>query len=312
MDIFVFIAALLVLFYSGGVMVRSLIWIGRYFKVSEYALSLILVAFATSLPELFVGINSAIDGVQDLSLGDLIGANVLNVTLVLGIAMLLAGKRLVFEHRTTRKDFYVTVTILVLPVILLSDGVFSRPDGLVLLLAFIAYASHVLRGEHASPAVNNVLVKDLNIKRFLNYVFQFITGAALLVLSSYILVATAKSVAASYEVPLFALGILVALGTTLPEVVFSARSVFLGHSGMSLGNAIGSVIFNITFILGLVAVLNPFAVQNPMSLTGSLLLPLLFIILIQTVGILRGHFSRTLGLLLIFSSLVFVVLESGL
>lgn len=312
MDILVFITVLLALFYSGGVMVRSLTWIGRYFSVSEYALSIILVAFATSLPELFVGINSAIDGVQELSLGDLIGANVLNVTLVLGIAMLLAGKRLVFEHRTTRKDFYITATMLVLPALLLADGTLSRPDGLVLLLAFAAYVLDILSEERVSPKVDAKKMEDLTFYGFLNKVFHFIIGSVLLLGSAYILVITAKSVAISYEIPLFALGVLVALGTTLPEVVFSARSVFLGHSGMSLGNAIGSVIFNITFILGLVGFLNPFTVQNPISLTGSLILPLLFIILIQAIGILKGHFSRMLGLLLILSSLVFIIFESGL
>lgn len=312
MDIAVFTIALLVLFYSGGVMVRSLTWLGRYFEMSEYALSLVLVAFATSLPELFVGVSSAITGTQDLSLGDLIGANVLNVTLVMGVAMLFAGKHLVFERgESSRKDIYVTTALLALPALLIADGTLSRPDGLVLLLAFAAYVFDVLKEERVSPPVDDTEANIFTFRRFLDQVGLFIFAALLLVGSAHILVSTAQSVALSYGIGLFSLGILVAVGTTLPEVVFSARSVFLGHSSMSLGNALGSVVFNITFILGLVAFMSPFTIADPLSVIGVVLLPILFIMLLQAIGILRGHFSRALGIILIFVSAVFIITEGG-
>lgn len=138
LNAFLFFLSLAVLFLAGGIMVRALTWMGRYLKLSEYVFSFILVAFATSLPELFVGINSAMQGVANISLGNLVGANVLNVTLVIGVSILLA-KGLTIDRVITKQDIQMIFSMILFPAFLMLDGILSRLDGALLLFLFGGY-----------------------------------------------------------------------------------------------------------------------------------------------------------------------------
>ncbi|MBI2035144.1 MAG: sodium:calcium antiporter [Candidatus Liptonbacteria bacterium] len=308
-DIFLFVISLLVLFYASGLMVRSLTWLGRYFAVSEYALALILVAGATSLPELFLGINSAFYGVPSLSLGNVVGANILNVTLVIGIAMLLAGEKLVFNRGLLKKYFYINAGMLFLPALLILDGALSRADGLIMLLSFFAYLANVARMKKTAPEVKSAIPDDFSLANFFRNIGKFVVGTVLLLFSANFLVSESARIAEQFGVPIILIGILISIGTTLPEIVFGVRSVFLGHGGMSLGNAFGSVIFNGSFILGLVATINPFAIGAPQNMAVNMALPFLFVALINIYGVMKGGFSRPLGLFLILCATAFILLS---
>ncbi len=287
-------------------MVRSLTWLGRYFGVTEYLLSLIVVAGATSLPELFVGIDSAFYGAQSLSLGNIIGANILDVTFVIGIAILLAGGKLAYEAKTA-KDFYINVSMLILPALLIIDGTLSRGDGFIMLIAFFVYIADEIQSGISSARERGVTRSDSNFSGFIKNTTYFILGALLLIVSADFLVEESVAIAGRFGASLFFMGILISFGTTLPEVIFSVRSVFGGHGGMSLGNVLGSLIFNATFILGLVAVLSPFTVSSPHAIALQIILPLLFVAIINIYGVLKKDFSRFFGLILILSAIAFVL-----
>ena len=143
---------------------RSLIWIGRYWRMSEFILSLIVVSVATSLDDLFVAVSLTLRGAPLASLGNLVGANVLNVTLILGEAILLAsyaGRRRANIHQRrpaealedgpapiiTKIDVLIIFSLTLLPAILVLDGTLSRLDGVLLLLFFSGYVAYLIHQE---------------------------------------------------------------------------------------------------------------------------------------------------------------------
>ena len=177
-NLFIFLASILILVYAGGVMIRSLIWMGRYLRLSEYTVSFILAAFATSLPELFVGINAAWSGTPTLSFGNLIGANVLNITLVLGIAIYLA-RGFTSDRTITKKDAQIAFGLIMFPVFLFLDGTVSRLDGLLLVFLFGGYVIYLIQQEHREIVVNQMGFDEYRFSNFMKKIAAFTAGTAL-------------------------------------------------------------------------------------------------------------------------------------
>ncbi len=297
------------LLYAGGMLVRSLTWVGRYLNISEYVLSFVLAAFATSLPELFVGVSSAFRAVPELSFGNLMGANVLNMTLVLGISILAAG------HIPTRgglhkEDVFLTTGSVVLPGLLVIDHTLSRLDGMVLIGMFIFYTIHLIRETHAAPAVNAVSGEEHTLKSFLRHLAILILGALLLIASSQLAVKESVAIAAIFNFPLFLVGIIIAFGTTLPEMVFGIKSVTLRHSAMSVGNSLGSVVLNTTLILGVVATIHPISVPVRIPTLIGIGLVAALVLVTEFLGLWRGKLTRPFGVFLVACAVAFIALQN--
>ena len=309
LDFIFFVLLLGILFYSGGLLVRSLTVLGRYMQLSEYVVSFILVAFATSLPEFFVGINSALSGASLLSLGNIVGANMLNISLVLGLAIIFA-KGLDTSKTIEKEDMVFGFVIMVAPVLMAFDGIISRIDGLVLLTGFIFYIIYLLKTEHKKSVFNEIRPSDAMRINPLKHFFLFLIAAALLLASSSFVVSYAVELASYWALPLFVVGILVSFGTTLPEVVFSFKSVSLEHGSMSLGNVFGSIVVNISLILGLAALINPIIIENlPRTIIG-LSLTAMMAVIIQIYSFKNSRLKPWLGFALVFMALAFVVVEA--
>lgn len=326
---------------------RSLTRMGQYLHLSEYALSFILAALATSLPEFFIGITSALRGVPALSLGNIVGASFLNITAVLGIVILFAGS--LESGRTIKKeDIQVTFGMILFPALLILDGTLSRLDGFLLLFFFSGYIIYLLDQERATPAVNNMLNNvdvlrpmnkslslvgsglipsipgekermaaevaraELQFKNFLKEFGIFFLGAAFLVVSARWVVEEGILFGRVLGLPLFFIGILAAFGTTLPEAVFGVRSVILRHGSMSLGNAFGSIIVNISLVLGVVSVISPITADNPMRAVFGLLLTAILVILVELIRFLQGRLGRFFGAFLLGVAAAFVWIEAVL
>lgn len=308
-NLILFIVSVAVLFYSGGLLVRSLTILGRYFRLSEYVLSFILVAFATSLPELFVGLNSALQGAPLLSLGNIIGANVLNITLVLGIAIIFAGG-LNVERPMKEEDYFFVLGIIIVPVLFIFDGVIGRLEGGILLVFFLGYVIYLVQTSHKKNIVNDILPGEATPAKTITYFILFLFGATLLLGSSSFVVYYSINAARNFSLPLFLVGILISVGTTLPEVIFSFKSVTMKHGSMSIGNVLGSIVFNITLITGLVAVISPIVVENVFRAIFGMSLTILLVVIIQSVGFIKGRLGYRLGVGLVLIAFLFVMFES--
>lgn len=263
--ILIFIASCFLLIRSGTWLVRSLVRIAQALEWSEFWLTFCLLAFVTSLPELFVGLSSAFHQTPQLSFGNIIGANILNLTLGVGLTVLVAGG-LKLKSEIARRDSLYTAIISFLPLLLMLDGgELSRIDGIILLGALAFYLQKIFHQKQRFTKVfNHKFQRDwTQFKLFLLDLAVFFGAVVLLLLAGEGVVRSITFLAGKANMPLIFAGILfVSLGTALPELIFGIRAVSLGHQEMILGNFMGTVVVNSTLILGLVALISPLKVLN--------------------------------------------------
>ena len=227
-----------------------------------------VMAFATSLPNLFVDISAALRGMQPLAFGDIVGGNFIDLTLVMGLAVLFGKKALPAESKMVQSSAIFTGIIAVLPLLLVADGDLSRTDGIILLLAFAIYTFWILSKQERFKKVYNVHGKRkkmpvTDFKEFLKNVLKLIVLLAFLTASSWVIISSAQFFSSALGASLSLVGILiVGLGNSFPELYFSIISSRRGENWMILGNLMGSVIVCATLVLGLVAIIAPFQIND--------------------------------------------------
>lgn len=305
-----FLISVYALVKSGAVAVKKLVAISRYLRISEYVLAFILMALATSLPEFFVGINSALSKTPILSLGNIIGSNIVNLSFILG-AVVIVARGIKIKSKIAKRDAWIVFFISALPILLLIDKGLSRIDGIILLLVFVWYLSRVLRNKEAFKKRMNHMVRDVDhFRKFIRNFLVFILAITVLLISAWGTVKAATLIAEGIALPLALIGlILVAIGTSLPELVFGIKAVVTKHEGMNLGNLLGSTVINSTFILGITALICPIKIENfNMILTGGIFM--IFTILLANFFIAtREKISWKEGTILIMLYMVFLVVE---
>ncbi|MBU4493072.1 MAG: sodium:calcium antiporter [Nanoarchaeota archaeon] len=305
-NLIVFLIACIVLVISGNLLVKTLTKIAAFLKLSEFVVGFIIMAFATSIPELFVGITSALAKNSALALGNVIGANIINLTLVIGIAILL-GRGIKIESRKTKTDSLYMVFIAALPMVLMIIGnSLSRIDGIILLAAFVIYARRILRQKRLfkKEVEDGIKRRDIILTTIL-----FVFSLALLFLSARFVVGYATLLSVDLALPPIIVGLfIISIGTTLPELTFGSRAVLAGHSEMALGNLIGSVIVNSTLVLGITAIIFP--------ITANILLFSVSAIFMVVVAFLFATFVESgnklyvkEGISLILLYIFFVIIE---
>ncbi len=262
--ILVFIASCFLLVRSGTWLVRSLTRIAKFLQISEFVVAFILMAFATTVPEFFVGVMSALHHRPELSFGNIIGSNIINLTLAVGIGVLIA-KGLKCEGVVIRRISIYTAIIALLPVLLMLDGSISRVDGVVLLLALVFYLKQLFyQKERFTKVFSNAFNrKSGHFRLFLKDLGIFFAGLFVLLLSAEGIVWSASFFAQVIGLPLVMIGaLIVALGTNLPEITFGVRAIAMGHKNMVLGNLLGAVVANSTLVLGVTVLISPLEIVS--------------------------------------------------
>lgn len=309
--IFIFIISCVILVRSGSWVVKSLVRVGQFLGWREFIVSSIIMAFATSLPELFIGISSAFQGSSSLGLGNVIGSNIINLTIVIGIIVLFSTK--LSAHGTTLKRSVLLATVLsTLPIILMLDGEISRADGIVLLLGFLIYFGNLFRREERFSKVLREQFQRIGARfgAFIKDIGLFLLGIALLLISAEGIVWSAKTLAIAGGIPFILIGaLIIAIGTNLPEITFGIKAVNLKHSNMVLGNIMGSVAANSTLILGITFIISPLKIPyiNPYIIGAifTTLVALLFFIFSRT----KQEINKKEGAFLIITYALFVTAE---
>ncbi len=257
--ILIFIASSLLLAFSGTLVVDSLISIARHLKWREFVVGFLIMAAATSLPNLFVGINAALRGIPQLSFGDVVGGNVIDLTLVIGLAALMANG-LPTGSRMVQSSSLFTILIALLPLLLSLDGKLNRIDGVILILAFVFYAGWLFSTDERYRKVYQDREKQGS---FLKNLTIFAISIFMLVLGSQGVVSSAMFFAQNLKVAIGLIGILiVGLGNCLPEIYFSLASAKKGQSWLVLGDLMGSVINCATLVLGIVVLISPITITD--------------------------------------------------
>lgn len=307
----IFIISCLILFFSSRLVVSALTRIARFLGWKEFVVALFVMAFAASLPNLFVGISSAIHKIPQLSFGDVVGGNVVDLTLVIALATLVS-KGLSAESRTVQSSSIFTMVIAILPLLLVLDGVLSRGDGIILILVFIFYVFWLFsKKERFSKVYNGKDSKaGKGFKFFTRDLGGLILGIIFLLLSAEGIVRSASFFATALNLQIALIGILiVGLGNCLPEACFAISLAKKGQSWMILGDLMGAVIVPATLVLGVVSLIYPIEISDfsPFAIARIFLVisALFFFFFVRT----NQKISKKEAIFLLLIYILFVVVE---
>jgi cation:H+ antiporter len=305
-----FILACVLLVASGMLLVKSLIKLASFLKLNEFIASFVLMAFCTSLPELFVGISSSLAGKPAFSLGNVIGSNIVDLTLVAGIAVALArGIRI--ESKVIRQEVYGMVVLATLPMVLMFIGrELSRLDALILLGAFAIYFYKMLSSGHAQ--LNRALGDKVTPWAGIGAFVLFTACAVALYFSASMVVKHGTALAIDLALPPILVGLFfVALGTSLPELTFSARAALTKHGALALGDLVGAVVVNSTIVLAVTALISPIVNSFFIFITSAVFM--ISITFLFATFIASGHrLSWREGISLILFYVLFLIVELNL
>ncbi len=263
-----FCAAIWLMHKSGEWVIGSLMRLSKALGIREFVVGFFVMASASSLPNLFLGLTSASRGVPELSLGDVFGNNFVAMTLAVIVAIIFAQKKEIETGgQTIQTTAIFTMCAALLPIVLIFDGVLSRSDGLILFALFFIYVFWLLKKQglftkvynHVTPGVSPVN----KIRHGIKDIFMVTLGLVMLVGASIGIVLSATFFAESLGVPILLVGLLVTgLGNALPEIYFAVASSKKRETQMIIGNLMGSVIFPATLVLGIVSFIHPIHVAN--------------------------------------------------
>ncbi|MGJ8684623.1 MAG: calcium/sodium antiporter [Nonlabens sp.] len=261
MSIFYLIIGLVLLVIGGEFLVRSSVGLSLKLKLSRMIIGLTVVSFATSAPELIVSIQSAMDGFSGLALGNVIGSNIANIALVLGATALIAPLAIDKDFFKFNWPWMMAFSIL-LYVLLLSDNNLVQWEGAVLLGSIIIFLVLLIRRARKNPEAAGV-DEDLQEAKWWKIIMFLILGGAALWKGSEWLVEGAVEIAASLGIPESIIAVsMVAIGTSVPELAASIIAALKKEKAISLGNLIGSNIFNIGSVLGITAIIQPIQIEE--------------------------------------------------
>ena len=296
------------LLLGGEFLVRGSVAIALKLRVSKVIIGLTLVAFATSAPELIVSIIAAMKGKSAIALGNVLGSNIANVGLILGLTALLYKMEAL--RLTYRKDWLFLIGANVLLGGFLLSGGINVLQGMILVATLVVYNVLKIRSARIERA-STTLGEDIDVPAMPIWqgLLLLIIGAVGLKFGAQIFVSGIATLAAQWGLSerLVAVG-LVAFGTSVPELAASVMAARKGEADIAIGNVIGSNIFNILSVLGFTALIQPIALSDQALLYVDFPISLLFtLLLIPLMGVLKSdRLDRVEGALLLVSYIVFM------
>ncbi|WP_062060054.1 calcium/sodium antiporter [Aquimarina longa] len=312
-SIFYVIIGLILLVVGGEFLVRSSVALSFRLKLSRMVIGLTVVSFATSAPELLVSIQAALDGLSDMSLGNVIGSNIANIGLVLGITAIIGP--LAIDRDFYKFNWPVMVLLSFALYILLGDGVLTSLEGFILFLSLLIYLVVLIRrARKFSDTISEKLDESLEQTSSFKIIVWLLIGGVALYFGSELLVNGAESIALKMGVSEGVIALtLIAVGTSVPELAASVIAALKQEKAISLGNLIGSNIFNIASVLGITALIQPIVVKDEVLINinmywmlgfAIILLPLAFIPKKMILGRFKG--LLIFGAYCVFIALVFM------
>jgi cation:H+ antiporter len=259
-DLLALLAAIPLAALGGDAFLKGVLGFSAWLRLPKFLVATTLAAFATSSPELTVSSLAALAGKPEIGLGDALGSNVVNIGLILGLALLFGGLSARFSE--IRRDYLLALATPVLILILALDGVLSRLEGALLLSLFALWMGFAVRQalahRRATPADEVFTGSPLRAWLFTG------VGLACLILAGRLFVTGASGIAVALGVHAYVIGVLVvAIGTSLPELVTTLLARWRGHDDVGLGTLLGSNLFNGLAIVGIAASIHP--IQAPVN-----------------------------------------------
>lgn len=276
----VFVVSCLLIYFAGEWVVDGVMKVAQYLGWKEFVLSFLIMGFFGSLPNLFVGISSALQGIPELSLGEVISGNIINLTLVVALPILLTGRFIAAESKTIDVTLFFTLGATIFPLLLCLDGSLSRVDGIILIFFYFTYIFWLFaKKERFSKLYDKKDFPDDLGQAFLVFfksLIKTILGIVLIIIAAQGIVWSAEGLALGLNMPLILVGIfIVGFGNAAPELYFAIKSSERQNNYMILGNVMGCVIVPATLVLGIVSLIHPIEIGGIDNFTVARLFLLL-------------------------------------
>jgi len=252
------IVGLAILCFGGSWLVSGGVAIAKKLRISQMIIGLTIVAYGTSTPELAASMAAVVGSHTDLILGNVVGSNISNIGMVIGACAIVSP--LVVKKATTRKEVPIMIGVTLLLIAMSVDGEISQYDGVILVAGLIAFTAYTLlrAKKERNEATEDSVTTKTPIPRAIALI---VVGAALLYFGGFLTVDNAVLIAENLGISETVIGItIIAIGTSLPELITSVIAIRKGHTDIGIGTIVGSNIYNILMILGISSVITGIAV----------------------------------------------------
>ncbi len=307
MNLVFIVLGLVLLVLGGNWLLKAAVSFSLRLNIPKIVIGMTVVSFATSLPELIVSVKSALENHADIALGNVIGSNIANLGLVLGITILLSTI-------SVEKSFYKTdwpvmmIASLLLYVFIVFDGVLVRYEGIILFSLLIIFLIYLLKFQKI--AVVDEVVEEIEVQPLYKDILLLIIGGVGLWGGSELLIDGAVGMAKSFHISERIIGItVVSVGTSIPELAASVIAVLKKEKAISLGNLIGSNVFNILAVLGITSIITPIRVTDFGLLTSDIFWMLAISLLIFPLNFFptKMKLGKKEGIILLLLYVIFIL-----
>jgi len=300
------ILGLVALFIGAEGLIRGSSALALKIGITPLVVGLTVVAFGTSTPELVVSLKAALIGNSSISLGNVIGSNIANIALILGVAALI--KPLDVHANVIRREIPIMIVLSILLIILLVDGELSFIDGLIFVLGIITYTvvNVLMARKERNAEVEKEFKEGLKTRLGVTIsIFMIVGGLGLMILGANLFVNSSIAIAKAFGISDAIIGLtVVAIGTSLPELITAIVASYKNEADIAIGNVVGSNIFNILGILGITALLIPLSSAGISYLDfGVMLFTALILLPLSKTGF---RISRLEGGLLLTGYIVYI------
>jgi cation:H+ antiporter len=278
------------------------------FGISQFVIGLVVVGFGTSTPELAVNIDAAVNGNTDIAIGNVVGSNIANVGVILGLAALIAP--LAVHLRMVRVELPIMIAVSFLLWGLASFGQLVRWEGFILLGAFAAFLLFLLKSSKNEPADVQAEFAEENPKATRSPVWTIgliVFGLIALMGGAHLCVVAAVTLAKMWGMSELVIGLtIVAIGTSLPELASSVMAAYRGNADIAIGNVLGSNIYNILCVLGITAIITPLPTAAPTLMWLDIPVMIGFALVLVPMMLMGLKITRWNGALLLGAYAVYV------
>jgi len=301
------IAGLIMLFAGAEGLIRGSSSLALRVGITPLVVGLTVVAFGTSSPELVVSLKAALEGNGDISLGNIIGSNIANIALILGVSALI--KPMKVQAQVVRREIPIMIFVTLLLVLFLLDNEIRMIEGIVFFIGILLYsvASIFLAKKEKSREAKDEFIEGVvhkPLKIWIAILFIFF-GLVLLFYGSNIFLEASVEIAKIFGMSQAVIGLtIIAVGTSLPELVTSAVAAYKNESDIAIGNVVGSNVYNILFILGITAIIIPVSARGITSI--DIIIMLLAAIVILPMAWSKFTLNRTEGVFLLIGYAVYI------
>lgn len=284
---------------GGGAFLKGVLGVAEWLRVPKLLVATTLAAFATSSPEFTVSLMAALSGKPEIGLGDALGSNVVNIALILGLALMFGPIR--GENGSLRRDFILSLAIPLLTLVLAADGNLSRFEGGLLLMIFLGWLMTSVRQALAARVLTPPTIEPPQAMKALAF---SIGGLLALIGAGRFFVSGASGIAVALGVEAYVIGAtVVAIGTSLPELVTTILARIRGHDDVGVGTLLGSNLFNGLCIVGTAATIHPIQASFA-EIAVSIIFGTVSVMLMMPR---HGVISRTRGFWLLAAYVFFIL-----